>query len=174
MMGFGSTFSYRGLRLGVLFDWRQGGEIMSRTILIGGTSGMMDFTTVNREGGIVSPGVIENPDGTYRPNDVLLSGRDYYWWTYNRGNEEVGMYDASFVKLRELRLGYTLPNRLMGSLPFRDISISVVGRNLALWTEQSHFDPEAFSFDGGTIVPGVEDMSTPTSRSIGFNINFKL
>ncbi len=174
MMGFGSTFTYKGLRLGVLFDWRHGGEIMSRTILIGGTSGMMDFTTVNREEGIISPGVIENGDGTYRPNDVLLPGRDYYWWTYNRNNEEVGIFDASFLKLRELRLGYTLPNGLIGNLPFRDISVSIVGRNLALWTEQDHFDPESFSFNGGTMVPGVEDMSTPTSRSLGFNINFKL
>jgi hypothetical protein len=174
MMGFSNSFTYKGFNLGVLFDWRKGGEIMSRTILIGGTSGMMDFTTVNREEGIISPGVIENADGSFRPNDVRLSGRDFYWWTYNRNNEEVGIFDASFLKLREVKLGYTLPNGLMGKLPFRDVTLSIVGRNLALWTEQSHFDPESFSFNGGTVVPGVEDMATPSSRSIGVNLNFKL
>ncbi len=174
MMGFSNSFSYKGINFDFLFDWRKGGVIMSRTILIGGTSGMMDFTTRGREDGIISEGVIENADGTYRKNDKVISSRDYHWWNYNRGNEEKGMFDASFVKLREVKLGYTLPNKMMGGLPFRDVTFSIVGRNLALWTEQSHFDPEAISFNGGTIVPGVEDMATPSSRSIGFNINFKL
>lgn len=171
MMGFQNTFSYKGISLGVLFDWRHGGVVNSRTVLIGGTSGMMDFTAEGREEGIISEGVIANGDGTYRPNDVRLSGRDYYWWRYNRGNEEVGMFDASFLKLREVKLSYSLPQTLLQATPIRTATISVVGRNLALWTENPHFDPETISFNGGTIVPGVEDMATPTSRSIGFNLN---
>lgn len=171
MVGFQNTFSYKNFSLGVLFDWRQGGVVNSRTVLIGGTSGMMDFTAVGREEGIISEGVIENPDGSFRTNDVRLSGRDYYWWRYNRGNEEVGMYDASFLKLREVRLSYNVPASLLSRTPIRAATVAVVGRNLALWTENPHFDPETLSFDGGTIVPGVEDMATPTSRSIGFNIN---
>ncbi len=171
MMGFQNTFSYKGLSLGVLFDWRHGGVVNSRTVLIGGTSGMMDFTAEGREEGIVSEGVIENADGTFRSNDVRLSGRDYYWWRYNRGNEEVGMFDASFLKLREVKLSYNLPQSLLRKLPIRTATIAVVGRNLALWTENPHFDPETLSFNGGTIVPGVEDMATPTSRSMGFNLN---
>ncbi len=174
MVGISNGFRYKNFNLGVLFDWRQGGEIMSRTVLIGGTSGMMDFTVEGREEGIISPGVIANDDGTFRPNDVRLSGRDYYWWTYNRGNEEVGIFDASYLKLRELKFGFTLPNKWLSGLPFKDVNISVVGRNLALWTENPHFDPESISFNGGTIVPGVEDMALPSSRSIGFNISFKL
>ncbi|MDN5204958.1 SusC/RagA family TonB-linked outer membrane protein [Fulvivirgaceae bacterium BMA10] len=174
MVGLSNNFSYKGFNLGVLFDWRQGGEIMSRTVLIGGTSGMMDFTVNGREEGIISEGVIRNDDGTFRPNDVRISGRDYYWWTYNRNNEEVGIFDASFLKLREVKFGYTLPNKLLKNLPFKDVNLSVVGRNLALWTENPHFDPESISFNGGTIVPGVEDMATPTSRSVGFNLSFKL
>ena len=171
MMGFQNTFTYKGISLGVLFDWRHGGVVNSRTVLIGGTSGMMDFTAEGREEGIISEGVIENADGTFRPNDVRLSGRDYYWWRYNRGNEEVGMFDASFLKLREVKISYSLPQTLLQGTPIRSATISAVGRNLALWTENPHFDPETISFNGGTIVPGVEDMATPTSRSIGFNLN---
>lgn len=173
MIGFQNNFSYKGVNLGVLFDWRQGGVVMSRTVLIGGTSGMMDFTAVGREEGIISEGVIQNDDGSYRTNDVRLSGRDYYWWRYNRGNEEVGMYDASYLKLREVKVGYTFPRSLYGDLPIQSITLSVVGRNLAVWTENPHFDPEVLSFDGGTIVPGVEDMATPSSRSMGFNLSVK-
>lgn len=173
MVGFQNNFSYRGINLGVLFDWRHGGVVMSRTVLIGGTSGMMDFTAEGREEGIISEGVIENGDGSFRPNDVRLSGRDYYWWRYNRGNEEVGMYDASYLKLREVKIGYTFPKSLYTNLPIQSITLSAVGRNLALWTENPHFDPETISFDEGTIVPGVEDMATPSSRSMGFNLNVK-
>lgn len=173
MLGFQNTFSYKGFELGVLFDWRQGGVVNSRTVLIGGTSGMMDFTVVGREDGIISEGVIQNADGSYRPNDVRLSGRDYYWWKYNRGNEEVGMFDASFLKLREVKLSYQIPSKLIHKTPFEAITLSIVGRNLALWTENKHFDPETLSFNGGTVVPGVEDMATPSSKSYGFNLNVK-
>lgn len=170
-LGLQNTFSYKGFNFGVLFDWRQGGVIMSRTVLIGGTSGMMDFTAIGREEGIISEGVIQNTDGSYRPNDVRLSGRDYYWWRYNRGNEEIGMFDASFVKLREVKLGYNIPKKLLQNTFIQSMSLSLVGRNLALWTENPHFDPETISFNGGTIVPGVEDMALPSSRSYGFNLN---
>lgn len=171
MVGFQNTFSYKNLTLGVLFDWRHGGVVNSRTVLIGGTSGMMDFTAEGREEGIISEGVVQNTDGTFSPNTQRLSGRDYYWWRYNRGNEEVGMYDASFLKLRELRIAYSLPVSWLSRTPIRAATFAIVGRNLALWTENPHFDPETISFNGGAIVPGVEDMATPTSRSIGFNIN---
>jgi len=171
MVGFQNSFTYKNLSLGVLFDWRQGGVVNSRTVLIGGTSGMMDFTAVGREEGIISEGVIQNADGSFRQNDVRLSGRDYYWWRYNRGNEEVGMYDASFIKLREVKLSYNLPSALLSKVFIKNATFSIVGRNLALWTENPHFDPEVLSFNGGTIIPGVEDMATPTSRSMGFNLN---
>ncbi|MFK5974339.1 MAG: SusC/RagA family TonB-linked outer membrane protein [Flavobacteriaceae bacterium] len=170
-LGIQNTFSYKNINLGVLFDWRQGGVVLSRTVLIGGTSGMMDFTAVGREEGIISEGVIQNNDGSYRANDVRLSGRDYYWWRYNRGNEEVGLYDASFVKLREVKLGYKFPTSLLKNTFIETMTFSIVGRNLALWTENPHFDPETLSFNGGTIIPGVEDMATPSSRSFGFNLN---
>ncbi|WP_340064725.1 SusC/RagA family TonB-linked outer membrane protein [Ascidiimonas aurantiaca] len=170
-LGWQNTFTYKNFNLGFLFDWRHGGEIMSRTVLIGGTSGLMDFTAVGRETGIISEGVIQNADGSYRPNDVRLSGRDYYWWRYNRGNEEIGMFDASFLKLREVRFGYNLPSNVLKNTFINTMSISIVGRNLALWTENPHFDPETISFNGGTLVPGVEDMALPSTRSMGLNIN---
>lgn len=172
-VGWQNSFTYKNFNFGFLFDWRQGGEIMSRTVLIGGTSGLMDFTAVGRETGIISEGVIQNADGSYRENDVVLSGRDYYWWRYNRGNEEVGMFDASFLKLREVKIGYDFPKELLRKTFIQSINISLVGRNLGLWTENPHFDPETISFNGGTIVPGVEDMALPSSRSYGLNLNVK-
>ena len=81
------------------------------------------------------------------------------------------MFDASYVKLREVKLGYTLPSKLLSRTPVKSATISLVGRNLALWTENDHVDPETISFSGGSIVPGVEDMALPSTRSIGLNLN---
>ena len=195
MLGLYNNLSYKGVNLGFLFDWRQGGSIMSRTLLIGGTSGMMVETIGNNElgnpvrdvvtddatsGGVAPDGVFLDSDGNMVENLSLpvgqrkrLRGRDYYWWTFNRGNEAVGMYDATYLKLRELKLGYTFPNAMTRKLGIDQLRISLVGRNLLLWTENPHFDPETFSFNSNSIVPGVEDMSTPSSRSYGVNVGFK-
>ncbi|MFK7925109.1 MAG: SusC/RagA family TonB-linked outer membrane protein [Bacteroidia bacterium] len=192
MLGLYNNFSYKDFSLGFLFDLRYGGEIMSRTLLIGGTSGMMVETVGNNDkgnperdpiadgGGVAPEGVFQDADGNYIDNYSLpvderkrLSGRDYHWWTFNRGNESQGIYDATYFKLREVRLAYDFPEALTNRIGIEDLSLAIVGRNLLLWTENPHFDPETFSFNGGTLVPGVEDMATPTTRSLGINLSFK-
>ena len=67
----------------------------------------------------------------------------------------------------------SLPGAAMGKLPFQEARFSLVARNLALWTENPHFDPETMSMSGGTLIPGVEDMAYPSSRSVGFNLSLK-
>jgi hypothetical protein len=84
------------------------------------------------------------------------------------------MYDASFAKLREVTLGYTLPSTILQGSPIRDVNISFVARNLFLWTDVPHIDPETASSAGGTIIPGVESVAIPSARSYGFNLSFKL
>ncbi|WP_425235039.1 SusC/RagA family TonB-linked outer membrane protein [Ulvibacterium sp.] len=173
MIGFQNNFRYKNLNLSVLFDWRQGGVFHSRTVAIGGTTGMLDFTVPGRETGIVAEGVIDNGDGTYTPNTQSVTASNYYSHVYSRSNEESSMFDASYVKLREVRLGYSLPKKLLDKWPIKSATIALVGRNLALWTENDHVDPETISFSGGTIVPGVEDMALPSTRSFGLNLNLE-
>ena len=183
MLGIQNSFTYRGINLNFLFDIRQGGILVSRTKTIGSTSGQLLETLYGRPNGydmsdpangILSEGVIANGDGTYRPNDVKITSRNWHNRYYERDNVEAAKYDASYVKLREVRLGYTLPASLFTRLPFRNVNISVVGRNLLLWTENPHVDPDVLSMSGGTLIPGVEDMAYPSTRSIGFNLNFNL
>jgi TonB-linked SusC/RagA family outer membrane protein len=183
MVGINNNFSYKGIYAGFLFDIRQGGIVVSRTKTIGSTSGQLEETLYGRakgydlslEGnGIVSPGVIDTGDGNYIPNEIKIPSRDWHNRYYERNNVEAAKYDASFVKLREVRVGYSFPNTMMGRLPFRDVRFSVVGRNLMLWTENPHFDPETLSMSGGTLQPGVENMAYPSARSFGFNLSFKL
>ena len=82
-------------------------------------------------------------------------------------------FDASFVKLREVKLTCQLPKVILSALPFEAASISLVGRNLKLWTDQGYFDPETLTYEGNSPIPGVEEMAYPSTRSYGFNINVK-
>jgi TonB-linked SusC/RagA family outer membrane protein len=182
MLGIQNNFAYKNFTFGFLFDIRYGGIVVSRTKTIGSTSGQLEETLfgrangydLNLEGnGIISPGVISNGDGTYRPNDVKITSRNWHNRYYERNNVEAAKYDASFIKLREVIFGYNLPRRWFSRVPFEEVRVSVVGRNLALWTENPHFDPETLSMSGGTLQPGVENMAFPSTRSVGFNINLK-
>lgn len=182
MLGIQNNFTYKNFNLGFLFDIRYGGIVVSRTKTIGSTSGQLEETLLGRENGydlsvegngIISPGVIQNADGTFTPNTIKITSRNWHNRYYERNNVEAAKYDASYVKLREVTLGYNIPRELIRKSPFEDIKISLVARNLALWTENPHFDPETLSMSGGTLQPGVENMSFPSTRSIGFNINLK-
>ena len=188
MAGIYNTLSYKGLSLGFLFDIRQGGEIYSHTQTVGREGGIIEETLEGRangyditlEGnGVIGDGVVPTTDGEgnitgYTENSTKLSSREWHTSiTLGRRLIEGMIYDASYVKLREVKLGYTLPNKVLGGLPIRDVSFSLVGRNLALWTDVPHVDPETASTAGGTIIPGVESVAIPSARSYGFNLNFK-
>lgn len=182
MLGIQNTFAYKNFNLGFLFDIRYGGIVVSRTKTIGSTSGQLEETLLGRENGydltvegngIISPGVIQNADGSFTPNTIKITSRNWHNRYYERNNVEAAKYDASYIKLREVTLGYNFPREFISRTPFQDIKVSFVARNVALWTENPHFDPETLSMSGGTLQPGVENMSFPSTRSLGFNINLK-
>jgi TonB-linked SusC/RagA family outer membrane protein len=183
LAGLRNTFSYKGLALSVLFDTRQGGKIYSHTQTVGREGGIIietlegraDGYDLTKEGnGVIGEGVIQNPDGSFAPNTTKLSAREWHTsYTLGRRLIEGVMYDASFTKLREVTLSYTIPNKWLGKSGVRDINISLVGRNLALWSKVPHVDPETASTAGGTIIPGVESVAIPSTRSIGVNVGLK-
>ena len=94
---------------------------------------------------------------------------DYYITFYNREHEENNTLDATFVKLREVRLGYDFSTRQLPWL--QDASVALIGRNLAMWSPIKLFDPEQFAAQGQGFVRGVEDMCYPTPRSIGLSLS---
>ncbi|MGJ8713794.1 MAG: SusC/RagA family TonB-linked outer membrane protein [Maribacter stanieri] len=172
-LGMQNTFKYKNIDLGFLIDTRQGGIVVSRTKTIGSTSGQLQETLVGRETGIVAEGVVntgtaESP--VYTPNTVNVDARTFNNRYYERDNVEAAKYDASYTKLREVSLGYSFPQKMIQQLPISNARISVTGRNLILWTDNPHFDPETVGVSGGTLQPGIENMSYPSSRSFTFNL----
>ncbi|MCB0634018.1 MAG: TonB-dependent receptor, partial [Lewinella sp.] len=173
MMGFSNRFNYKDLQLNVLFDWRQGGTIVSRTLAIGSTSGVLESTLDGREEGIIGEGVVNVGTGNspeYVPNTTRVSAAEYYNQYYNRANEESALYDASYVKLRQVGLSYTLPESLIRNWNVGSVRIGIVGNNLLIFTENPHFDPELSAMQGRNFAYGVEDLAYPGTRSFGVNI----
>lgn len=183
LMGVGSSLNYKGIRFSFLFDIRQGGELYSQTQTVGREGGIIEETLEGRAdgydlskpgNGVIGQGVVQNIDGSFSPNTTKLTAREWHTaWTAGRNIAEGVMYDASFVKLREVQLGYTIPDKVFGKLPFRSATITLVGRNLFLWDNVPHVDPETMSYSGGTALPGIEYMALPSTRSYGINLSFK-
>lgn len=170
MAGITNTFNYKGIIASCLFDWKKGGEIYTYMYVRGNEAGQLIESLEGRKNGIVGKGVMLGTDGKYVPNTVNVSA-ETYWGAYFNG--ESGTFDATWLKLREVKLGYMIPRKVLGRFPIKDISILLVGRNLALWTKVPHIDPDTSVMSGDAVIPGSENMSLPSARSFGLNLNFK-
>lgn len=170
-LGVQNSFKYKNFSLNVLFDTRQGGIVVSRTKTIASTSGQIKETLVGRETGIVGAGVVEVSPGVYQPNATNVNARTWNYSYYNRDNVEAAKYDASYTKLREVSIGYSLPISFAKKIFMENVKVSVSGRNLVLWTDNPHFDPETVSVNGGTLQPGIENMAIPSTRSFTLNLD---
>lgn len=172
-MGLANEFAYKNVIINVLFDWRKGGVIASRTKALGSTSGVLKETLEGRETGIIGDGVVnigssENPK--YVENTTSVSASRFYNNFFDRGNEASSIYDASYVKLRQVAMYYTFGDSFTKRIGFQSLKIGIVGNNLLLFTENPHVDPELNGIQDRNLTYGVEDMSYPSSRSFGINL----
>jgi hypothetical protein len=98
---------------------------------------------------------------------------NYYGNGFNRDNIEAATYDATYFKLRELSVTYDIPATLVDQLGMSSASVSLIGKNLLLFTKVPSIDPETYSIRNGIFVNGFESTSIPSLRSIGLNVNLK-
>jgi TonB-linked SusC/RagA family outer membrane protein len=173
--GLGSTLSFRGVQLSALVDMRRGGNLYSLTNAYGTRSGVLAQTLRGREtrpdtlegNGIVMEGVTVTAAGDTVPHRRRVTAQAYHRGLTNIAEEFV--YDASFVKLREVRLQYAVPARLTGRVGVSGLEVAIIGRNLALWTDVPNVDPET-AFNAGN-VQGFEYSQFPSARSWGFSLS---
>ena len=102
--------------------------------------------------------------------DGVEQGNGYYRNVY-RGISENFIEDASWVRLRSVRLAYDLPTSLLKKSLFRSIQLSVTGNNLWLSTKYSGYDPETSSSNSGSNVNGFSGFTYPAVRSFLFSLN---
>ena len=167
--GVSNRIRYKNFTLSGLVDFSFGGDLFSFTNARGYSAGLHKETLVGREQGfIVGEGVDENGN----TNAVQADPQDYYGRIGSNIGEQF-VYDASFVKLREVQLTYRLPNRWLAGTPIQLAQISVVGRNLLLLHSNiDNVDPESNFTNKNS--QGLEHSGVPQVRSFGFNLNVRL
>ncbi len=179
--GVNNKLSYRNFNFSFLIDSRKGGDIFSVTQWFGYQSGVLQATVQNgiRENGLVlgkdimSNEKFEKEDRT--SDDIRVRAQDYFHSLW--GGKETGIVDGSFVKLREVEFGYSLPQSLMQKVHLvQGINISVFANNVALLhiskSNVAHIDPET-GFGVGNDGLGIEQYQIPSNRSIGVKLNVK-
>ena len=173
--GFGTSFSWKGLKASIKFDGQYGGRVWSLTNWVLNYRGKGTATLEGREGGLVPNGVIALDDGNYKVCDVELTPytiQAYYQAKYDRDNAEANFVETSFLKLREVRLEYSFPKKLLAkSKVIQGLTIAVFGNNLYCWSKFPGFDPEAVSMRGAALSPGFDLLQMPGTATYGGSIS---
>jgi TonB-linked SusC/RagA family outer membrane protein len=189
MASLSNNISYKNLELSFLLDLRYGGLIYNETERLLNFWGLSEATLFNNRQGIVTDGMVEE-NGSYRELTLAdlekfgktggQSGQEYWANQMEEVVPENTLVDDTFLKLRELRLSYQLPHKWLDKTVVKSLSLSLVGRNLAVWSKVKHVDPETFGyaaenndFGFSTKVPGYANARVPSVRSYGFSINCK-
>ncbi len=201
IMGVTNEFSYKGFNLATSLDMKFGGYVYSMTNAYAAASGLLDITVEGRDeynnwvqqqldegltmsqisalipdAGYIAEGVVEVRDAngniTYQENTRPVNPQDY--WSFLFGDNttpEPFIYDASYVKLRELGIGYTFPSDIFKKMriDIDQLKLSFIGRNLwTLYSDIPNIDPESTYTSGNG--QGFEYGSLPYRKSYGFNI----
>jgi TonB-dependent SusC/RagA subfamily outer membrane receptor len=162
--GAHTTLRLGALELAVLFDVRRGGRIFSATNMAAGYAGVSAETAFRPDTGLLIAGT---DVATGAPNTVHVTTEDYYHSLGAIG--EAWVYDASFVKLREARATLSVPLTRFGAFHAQRLRVSLIGRNLALWTNAPNIDPETI-LSSSTFLSGSEMGQLPTARSLGVQV----
>ncbi|WP_138993526.1 SusC/RagA family TonB-linked outer membrane protein [Larkinella sp. C7] len=170
--GINNSFTYKGINLSFLIDFKLGGKMISGTNLNTYRHGLQKESLVGRgeaDNKMVGVGVNERGE----VNTVRAFVQDYYSVGRSKSLGEQVVYDAGFWKLRQITLGYDFTKMLPSKLFIKGVRLSAVANNVALlkkWVP--NIDPEQFGFSSDNLV-GLESTGLPTTRSIGFNLNVR-
>jgi len=179
----GIRASYKGFSLNALFETSQGNDMAERTRFV-----LQGFGTYAVTGNEVTPSqALVNYDGDVIPAGVLVRGNiqdfgggpvllDEAWYTTLGGGfggsviNEFAVTDASWTRLRELSLAYSMEGDWLTKIGFESIQFSVTGRNLVIWSDIKGIDPDVQQFANG-IGKGLDYFTNPSSKSVLFGIN---
>lgn len=192
--GWNNSFRFKNWTASVLLDMQMGGNFFSLDTYYGYATGVYDFTAGDNDlgnpvrdlaidGGGYKINNVAYWDGSTVDGDGNPSGfvvGDYYADMHYYGNalgyarnaKEYHVWDASFIKLREVALNYSVPSSYLGSTGIKGLDVALTGRNLAiLWKNNPYSDPEAGLSAGN--VQGNQSGAYPAVREVGVNVKLK-
>lgn len=187
--GINNNFRFKNINFGFLIDVQQGGDVVNYDMGFGGATGILAETAglnhlgnpkrdpVSQGGGIIVEGV--TADGS--PNTIVTGAGNYLTpYGYYGGSRDTGVYapdaqlvyDASYVKLREVRLGYEFPERIIENLALTSLNLGVTGRNLWIIHKNIPYaDPESSPSSGN--LQGIQNGTLPSTRDVSLNVTVK-
>ena len=181
--GVRNKFTYKNFSLGFLIDMQKGGDMFSLDQSYGLATGLYDYTAGNNElgnpirntiangGGIINEGVT----AAGLPNTVRTASPNQYGnvYGYRRAPNKAFIYDAGFIKLREVNITFSLPSEVVKRMKLTELKFSIVGSNLWIIDKSLPYaDPES-GLSSGNLSGGYSVGSLPTTKNIGGNITFK-
>jgi len=146
-MSFSSDLNYKRFSFGFLWDWKHGGDIINLTQLLFDAFG-------------------NSPDQVPAGNTRISA-----WADPVNPQTKVYIQNASYLKLRELNVGYDLPPDIPRHFGMRTARISFGGRNLLRFTSYKGLDPEVSNFGNQAIARNIDVAPFPPSRSFFFSID---
>ena len=168
--GFFNNFSYKNFTLTAAFDFSQGGKFYSLSDFFGTYSGLMAKTAAINDNGKNVRDPVADGGGVHvygvneqgKPYDVYVEGFTYFHQFYDLTPEPF-VHDRSYIKFREASFGYKFNTKNWGSLgkAIKTMSLSLVGRNLFIWTKAKGFDPSELAAEWG------ENGQLPGTKSFG-------
>jgi len=198
MGSISQMFRFKNITFSVMFDIRKGGEIYSLTNVYSHQNGNAKATLNGREGwyesenqrieadlppykwfptgGVIVDGVVnkgtEN-EPVWVKNSLYVDPAKYWFWLAGGGNNSIAeafIYDASFIKIREVLFSYQLSDELVKRTPFQSLNVSASVRDLMYLKKNTpNISPES-SYSTGNI-QGVENCAFPSTRKFVFTLN---
>ncbi len=175
--GMVQRFRYKNFSVSAMFSGQLGGNAFSVTNFALSYQGKLKNSLEGRYDGLVHEGVnvVNNADGTvsYTKNTTVTSDIKTYYNTYiwNRNNTEMNTFSTSFLKLKEVRIDYQLPNAICQKTGFlTNASLGMYATNVFCISEFPQYDPETGMLNGSNIHKGIESMAFPMTKSYGFNV----
>lgn len=198
--GWMNRLNYEGISFDLMIDYSFGGQIVSPALKYGMGSGLYESTLAYRDeahGGLpywiddrgnkvlangTATGTPIYHDGIIlkgvtaegQPNTTIIDAASYYLKTYDWGdnawNEEGMIYDNSYIKVRELSIGYEFPGSITQKLRINRLRFALIGRNLFyVWRTLENLDPEA-TIGTSWLNQGIDEGSEAATRSYGFSV----
>jgi len=168
-----NSLSWKGLSLSAQLDYRHGGDIFSGTAEALLSRGLSKDTDFDRTQAFVLEGV--RADGT--PNTTMITATNLFFDNYGFGPDELTVFDATTIRLRDVTLSYSIPRSLIQNTPFGEIAISLSGQNL--WfdainlPEHSNVDTDALGLGADGNGLGFEFLNGPSVRRYGASLRVR-
>jgi iron complex outermembrane receptor protein len=202
--GWVNRLRFKGVTFDLMIDYSLGGQIVSPALKYGTGAGLYHSTLAFRDeahGGLaywiddsgkkilangITTGqqlyhdgiILKGVTNEGQPNTTIIDAASWYQKTYDWGdnawNEQGIIYDNSYVKVRELAVGYDFPKAITKRLGINNLRVALIGRNLFyLWRTLENLDPEA-TIGSSWLNQGIDDGSEAATRSYGFTVRISL